>query len=153
MARAFDLGVTPWSVLGAGVLSGKYNRKTQPNEGRAKDGAAKVERNIDIATVATEVAEEHGCTPSQVAISWVRQQPGVMIPLLGGRNLVQLTDNLGAVDITLGDEQLKRLDEASGVDLGFPHNFLDQGTIRDFVYGGTYNKIHNHRRRRSGESF
>ncbi len=150
MARAFDLGVTPWSVLGAGVLSGKYNRPTPPKEGRAKDGAAKIERNIAIAGAVTAIADEIGCTPSQVAISWAGRQRGVIIPILGGRNLSQLVENLGAVDTTLGDEHLKRLDDVSRIDLGFPHNFLDQDTIRDFVYGGTYDRIHNHRRRSSG---
>jgi aryl-alcohol dehydrogenase-like predicted oxidoreductase len=150
MARAFDLAVTPWSVLGAGVLTGKYNRKTQPEEGRAREGAAKVERNLTIAGETIAVAEEVGCSPSQVAIAWVRQHPGVMIPLIGARNLSQLEDNLGALDVTLGEDQLKRLDEASRIDLGFPHNFLAEDPIRNVVYGGVYDKIHNHRLRWSG---
>jgi aryl-alcohol dehydrogenase-like predicted oxidoreductase len=153
MARAFDLAVTPWSVLGAGVLSGKYNRPTPPKEGRAKDGAAKIDRNIAIASVVTEVADEIGCTPSQVAISWVSRQRGVIIPILGGRNLSQLEENLGAVNVQLDGDHLKRLDEVSRIDFGFPHNFLGQDSIRDFVYGGTYDMIHNHRRWWSGESY
>jgi aryl-alcohol dehydrogenase-like predicted oxidoreductase len=151
MARALDLAVTPWSVLGAGVLSGKYTRGPAPKEGRAKEGAARVERNIAIAREVTAVAEEIGCTPAQVAISWVRQQPGVVIPLLGGRNLAQIKDNLGAPGVTLGGEHMKRLDEASRIDLGFPHNFLDKDIVRGLVYGGTYDRIENHRRARSGE--
>jgi aryl-alcohol dehydrogenase-like predicted oxidoreductase len=152
MARALDLAVTPWSVLGAGVLSGKYTRGPAPKEGRAKDGAARVERNVEIAREVTAVAEEIGCTPAQVAISWVRQQPGVVIPLLGGRNLAQINDNLGALEVTLGPDHLRTLDEASRIDLGFPHNFLNTDSIRDLVYGGTYDRIDNHRRLRSGES-
>jgi aryl-alcohol dehydrogenase-like predicted oxidoreductase len=151
MARALDLAVTPWSVLGAGVLSGKYTRGPAPHEGRAKDGAARVERNIEIARAVAAVAEECGCTPAQAAINWVRQQPGVVIPLLGGRNIAQIKDNLGALDFTLGPEHLKRLDEASRIDLGFPHNFLDKDVVRNLVYGGTYDRIENHRRARSGE--
>ncbi len=151
MARAFDLAVTPWSVLGAGVLTGKYNRKTQPEEGRAREGAAKVERNLTIAGETIAVAEEVGCSPSQVAIAWVRQHPGVMIPLIGARNLSQLEDNLGALDVTLDEDQMKRLDEPSRIDLGFPHNFLTEDPIRNVVYGGVYDKIHNHRLRWSGE--
>jgi aryl-alcohol dehydrogenase-like predicted oxidoreductase len=83
MARAFDMAVTPWSVLAAGVLTGKYNGETPPKEGRAREGAAKVERNLKIAAAVTEMAGEIGCTPSQLAISWVRRQPGIMIPLIG----------------------------------------------------------------------
>lgn len=145
MARAFRLAVTPWSVLGAGVLTGKYNRESPPEEGRAKDGAAKDKRNLEIAKAVMQVADDIGCTPSQVAISWVRQQPGIVVPLIGARNLSQLQDNLGSLDVTLNPEQLQRLDEVSRVDLGFPHNFLDQEHIRDFVYGGTYDSIRKDR--------
>ncbi|MEJ2722833.1 MAG: aldo/keto reductase [bacterium] len=151
MARAFDLAVTPWSVLGAGVLTGKYLQKTPPKQGRAKDGAAKDKRNLAIAKVAVSVAHDLGCTPSQVAIAWVRQQPGVIVPLIGARTLAQLEDNLGALGVTLSDDHLNQLDEASRVDLGFPHNFLSTDAIRDLIYGGTYGDIRNHRRTHSGE--
>ncbi len=146
MARALDLGVTPWSVLGAGVLTGKYNQERKPDQGRAKEGAATVERNLTIAGEVIAVAEEIGCTPSQVAISWVRRQPGVIIPLLGARNLEQLRDNLGALEVPLTDEQTARLSEASRIDPGFPHNFLASESIQDIVHGGTLGSVDNHRR-------
>ncbi|HXI21655.1 MAG TPA: aldo/keto reductase, partial [Gemmatimonadales bacterium] len=73
MARALDLAVTPWSVLGAGVLSGKYNRDGGAT-GRAAKGAAKNERNLAIAAATERVAAELGATASQVAIAWARQQ-------------------------------------------------------------------------------
>ncbi len=146
MARAFDMAVTPWSILGAGVLSGKYNQKKLPKEGRAKEGAATDKRNLKIANEVVAVAKEIGCTPSQAAISWVRRQPGVMVPLLGARNVAQLKDNLGALDVTLNKKQTDRLDKVSAVDLGFPHNFLGQDYIQDIVYGGTQNEIDNHRK-------
>ena len=146
MARAFDMAVTPWSILGAGVLSGKYNLAKPPKEGRAKEGAATDKRNLKIAKTVTDVAKQIGCTPSQVAIAWVRQQPGVIVPLLGARNVKQLKDNLGALDVTLNKKHLERLDKASAIDLGFPHNFLAQDYIQDIVYGGTLGDIDNHRR-------
>jgi len=145
MARALDLAVTPWSVLGAGVLTGKYSRGRRPEQGRARDGAARRERNLEIAEVVLEIAEEIGCTSSQVAIAWVRQQAGVVIPLIGARNLAQLTDNLGALGVELDAGQLERLDEASRVDLGFPHNFLSDPNILDIVSGGTWESVGNHR--------
>ncbi len=146
MARAFDMAVTPWSVLGAGVLSGKYNQAKKAVEGRAKDGAGTDKRNLKIAKAVVDVAGQIGCTPSQVAIAWVRQQAGVMVPLVGARNAVQLKDNLGALDVTLNEKQMDRLNQVSAIDLGFPHNFLAEDYIRDIVYGGTYNEIDNHRK-------
>ncbi len=143
MARAFDLAVTPWSVLGAGVLSGKY--LDQPGAtGRAAQGAAKSERNLAIARVAAEVAREVGATPPQVAIAWAMHQPGVVIPLLGARNLAQLEDNLGAVRVTLEPSHLARLDQASAIEPGFPHDFLATPNIRDLASGGTHAQLVNH---------
>ncbi len=144
MARALDLAVTPWSVLGAGVLSGKYN-KDESAEGRAKQGAATDPHNLEITAEVIEVADEIGCTASQVAFSWARQQAGVIIPLLGVRNMEQLRDNLGCLEVTLSNEHLTRLDEVSRIDLGFPHDFLGSEAIEDLVYGGTLGQIDNHR--------
>lgn len=145
MARALDLAVTPWSVLGAGVLTGKYNAETKPEEGRAKAGAATVERNLRIAQAVVDVAGEIGCTPSQAAIRWVQRQPGVVIPLIGARNTEQLRDNLGALDVELSDEQMRRLDEASRIELGFPADFWQDASIRELIFGGTFDRIDNHR--------
>ena len=140
MARAFDLAVTPWSVLGAGVLSGKYNRDPAAT-GRAAKGAAKVDRNLQLAALVGEIGQELGASASQVAIAWAMARPGVVIPLLGARTLAQLEDNLGAADLALDAAQLQRLDEASAIELGFPHDFLHQPAIQDLVYGGTQGRL------------
>lgn len=146
MAREFDLAVTPWSVLAAGVLTGKYNRDDPPETGRAKEGAATVERNLEIAEVVIEVADEIGCSPAQAAIAWARQQRGVIIPLIGANNVKQLEDNLGAVDVTLDDGQLTRLDEASATDPGFPHNMIGpDGSGKSYIYGEYLEKLDVHR--------
>ena len=150
MARALDLAVTPWSVLGAGTLTGKYSRGASPEEGRAKEGAATVARNLEIAAAVVDVADQIGCSPSQVAISWARQQPGVIVPLVGARNLAQLEDNLGALGVALDETHLARLDEVSRTEPGFPHDFLESDPIRDIVFGGTYDRIDNHRLGRGG---
>ena len=141
MARHFGMAVTPWSVLGAGVLTGKYNAEKKPEVGRAMDGAAKVERNLEIARAAAAVAAEIGCTPGQIAIRWMMQRPGTVIPLIGARNAEQLRDNLGALDIELSAAQVDRLDAVSEIDLGFPHNFLADPNILDVVHGGAQDEI------------
>lgn len=147
MARELDLAVTPWSVLGAGVLTGKYTRGARPEQGRAKEGAATVERNQRIAETVVEVADEIGCPPGQVAIRWVRQQSGVVIPLVGARNAEQLDDNLGSLSIELNPEQMETLSKASAFEPGFPHDFLQSDPIRDIVFGGTFDAVENHRSR------
>lgn len=145
MARALDVGVTAWSVLGAGVLTGKYSGGETDENGRAARWGLN-ERDLRIADEVVAVAAEIGCSPSQAALNWVRQQPGVVIPLLGARRLSQIEDNLGCLDHPLGAAQVARLDAVSRIELGFPHDFLASDEIRDITSGGTYGRIHNHRR-------
>jgi len=150
MAKALDLAVTPWGVLGGGVLSGKYkSRKDRPPGARyTKDEAwaeaVVTERSVRIAESAAQVAKETGRTSSQVALAWVRQQPfGVIVPIVGVKTVAQLRDNLGCLDFTLGQDQLARLDEASRIELGFPHDFLV--SARSYIFGKTFPLIDNHR--------
>nr|HMQ53039.1 aldo/keto reductase [Anaerolineae bacterium] len=132
----------PWSVLGSGVLTGKYNQGD--TTGRAKLWGDIPERDLTIAQAVVTMANEIGCTPSQVAMSWVRQQPGVIVPLIGARTLAQLEDNLGCLNVTLTGEQLAALNEVSRFELGFPHEFINSPQIRDLLSGGTHDKIDNH---------
>lgn len=143
MARAFDLAVTPWSPLGGGVLTGKYNKQQSDNEQRRLEQIS--EKNLAIAHVVSQVATEIGHSPSQVALAWLLTQKGVTIPIIGARKLSQFQDNLACLDVTLTPEHLQRLNEVSQIDLGFPHDFLSNDTIRDRLYGGTFNTIDNHR--------
>lgn len=148
MARAFDLGVTPWSVLADGVLTGKYNQDDSA-EGRASGDGATVTVNLTIAREVIRISEEIGVTPAQVAIAWARQQPGVIIPLIGARTVEQLNENLGTLEVTLSPSQMERLDRVSQPQPTFPHNFLENESVRDIVFGGTFESIDNHRRFRT----
>jgi aryl-alcohol dehydrogenase-like predicted oxidoreductase len=144
MARALDIAVTPWAALGRGILSGKYNRD-QSAQGRAANWGAVDERNLRIAAEVVAVAEEIGRSPAQVALNWLRQQPGVIIPIIGARTVEQARDNLGCLDFSLSAEQLGRLSEVSQIELGFPHDFLAGDGVRDVVYAGTFHQLDNHR--------
>ena len=125
MARALDLGVTPWDAIGSGILTGKYSRGGSDASGRvALRGRAISERESAIAAEVIQVAEKIGRTPAQVALNWVRQQPGVIVPLVGAKTRSQLDENLGCLDFELAPEDVARLDAVSKIELGFPHDFL-----------------------------
>jgi aryl-alcohol dehydrogenase-like predicted oxidoreductase len=131
MARAMGLGVCPWSPLGGGVLTGKYARDDLA--GGSDAGSRKGinvmtgrlnETTLAIADMVSTIAAEAGCTPAQVALAWTLRNPAVTSPVLGARTPAQLEDNLGALDLVLDDNQIARLDAASAVPLGFPHEML-----------------------------
>lgn len=143
MANALGLSVTPWGILGSGVLTAKFGRDKKATEPtRLTPASPKLnDRNLQLAETVRRVAADIGRTPSQVAINWVRQRGLSFIPILGARTLEQLQDNLGALAFQLTSDQLNTLDEASRIDLGFPHDFLRTDSIRELVYGGTYDQI------------
>ena len=140
MSRSLGLTFTAWGALGSGILSGKY-LDGGGEGGRVKktnNDAHADERNTAITRVVVAVAQELGVDASQVALRWVHDQPGI-VPILGVRTIEQLEDNLGALEITLGDSQRDRLDRANRIDLGFPHNF--GSSMREMAYGGTWDLI------------
>ncbi|WIV56073.1 aldo/keto reductase [Amycolatopsis nalaikhensis] len=145
MARAMGLGVTPFSPLGGGVLSGKYRRAdlTAPDAGSEESNRKSfnaalgmvTERTLAIADVVREIAEEGGHTPAQVALAWTLRNPGVTAPVVGARTPDQLLGNLGALAVEFTDDQLARLDEVSAIDLGYPHAMLASDHIRTVTAG------------------
>ena len=143
MSRALDLCVTPWSPLGAGILSGKYNRDNGAG-GRARDRGQVKERALKIADEVISIAEDIDATPSQVALSWIREAPALIVPLVGARTEKQLKENLGCLDVKLDKEQKARLDRASAIATEFPYDMFDAR------YGGIEKRISNHRAWSSG---
>ncbi len=142
MARALDLAVTPWGLLEGGELTGKYNTSTDGQ--RRYDGASA--ENIKLAELVMQTAKEIGCTPSQLAINWVRQQTSAqLIPILGARTLDQIRDNLACLDFTLTPDQMQHLTDASPISLGFPRSFLESDHVRGLIHGKTFDLVHNHR--------
>ena len=137
MTRALDMAFTPWGLLEGGELTGKYNSPSN-EEKRSKDTSPRIK---SLAAELMSVAEEIGHTPSQVAINWVRQQPYLVIPILGARSKKQLIDNLGCLDFELTPEQLTRLSDASPIDLGFPHSFLGSDHVRGLIFGKTFDLL------------
>lgn len=137
MARHFGLGVTPWSPLRAGLLSGKITRSTWPSEATRmqRNSPHLTEKNFRIIDELISVAEEVEATPAQVAIRWLMQKPGVVSPIIGARTLAQLEDNVRAAAILLSQQQMARLDEVSAVTHAFPYDFVE--AVKANILGGT----------------
>ncbi len=134
MTKALGLGITAWGALAGGALTGKY-LKNEP--GRLSPNSARLnERNTEITRKVVEVAEKLNCSPSHVALSWVRAQSPHIIPIIAGRNVSQIKDNLESLSFALPDEYLHTLNEVSKIDMGFPHDFLLQEGIRKILYNG-----------------
>jgi aryl-alcohol dehydrogenase-like predicted oxidoreductase len=147
MAGELGLGVIPWSPLASGVLTGKYST-ADLDDGPASAGAEGTRKNVaaannaltarglKIAEAVKEVAAEIGTTPSRAALAWTLVNPAVTSPILGVRTLEQLADNLGALDFEFSDGQLATLEEASAIELGFPHEFLQRPMTQTVTRGG-----------------
>ena len=150
MARALDLAVTPWAVLGGGLLTGKYtgdpkkDAKIDSKRNKAMDKRLS-KQNFKIAGTLNDIAGRIGRKPSQVAINWVRQQPGIMVPILGARTARQLKESLESLEFELDRKALDKLDWVSRVDMGFPHEFLSSEGIIKVRFGDTFELIDNHR--------
>jgi aryl-alcohol dehydrogenase-like predicted oxidoreductase len=126
MAETLGLGVTVWSPLAGGVLSGKYTRPGPASGATRLDPASVDERAHTVAQVVQDVADKRGATPSQVAIAWTMARSPSIHPILGARRADQLRDNLGALDVTLSAEERARLEAATEFSLGFPGDFVAQ---------------------------
>jgi aryl-alcohol dehydrogenase-like predicted oxidoreductase len=141
MARALDIGVTAWAPMAGGALTGKYNNPSDVNGRLSPQSARLNERNRAIAAVVEEVAKELNVSPAQVALNWVRQQSGTVIPLIGAKREEQMRDNLGSLSFRLSDEHLSQLSDASKIELGFPHDFLASEPVLNAIHGKTYGNI------------
>lgn len=141
MARSHELAILPWGLLDGGVLTGKYSKPG--DEPRREASTSEAERAAGEAVA--QLAQSLGRTPAQVAINWVRQQPGVVIPILGCRTEAQLQDNLGCLGFCLSDEQLDALSRIADFKQGFPNSFLHSSHVRNLIFGDTFAQIDTHR--------
>jgi len=146
MAKALNLGVTAWSPLANGVLTGKYHGHGSSEPGRMSADMMKPflpesQRADRIVAAVKSVSDAIDRSMAQVALVWLRYRPMPVIPIVGARKLSQLQDNLASFDLTLSEDQLKTLDEASRIELGFPHDFYAKDLVRTFVYGGLRGQI------------
>jgi aryl-alcohol dehydrogenase-like predicted oxidoreductase len=146
MSKALGLGVTAWSPLAGGWLSGKYfeDRKTggRLDEQQWRDNALEVnERSRAIVAEVATVARETGRSSAQVALAWLRHRDMPVTPIIGARKIEQLKDNLSSLDLNLTADQRERLATVSRIHMGFPHDFLNKDLVQAFSFGGLKNSI------------
>ena len=146
MAKALDIGVTAWSPLSNGVLTGKYHGHGGSELGRMNSETMKTfmpeqQRATRIVAAVKIVSEQTGCSMAQVALAWLRYRPVPVIPIIGARKLTQLQDNLASLDLELSAEHLKSLEEASRVELGFPQDLYAIKAVGAIRYGGMRDRI------------
>jgi aryl-alcohol dehydrogenase-like predicted oxidoreductase len=117
MARTYGIGVTVWSPLSGGVLTGKYRDRGSPDGARlARDR----DSNWDtkhfgagpdaVVDAVAALAREKGCTPTQLSLAWLLTREGVSSVVLGARNPAQLLEQLEAESLSLSEEDTTRLD-------------------------------------------
>ncbi|MDQ5851619.1 MAG: aldo/keto reductase [Chloroflexota bacterium] len=118
MARTYGIGTIPWSPLAGGLLTGKYTRN-QPPPAESRFGDLEnaphlqrrwQERLFDVTEGLAPLAEAKGCSMSQLALAWCMQQPGVTSQIIGPRTMDQLEDNLGALAVTIDDNDRTTID-------------------------------------------
>ncbi len=115
----------------------KLSRLALPDQPRPATST----RQERIVAALRKVGHEAGRSLAQVALAWLRYREIPVIPIVGARRLSQFTDNLASLSLTLTPDQVKALDEASEIELGFPHDFYQREMVRTFVYGGLRDQI------------
>ncbi|MWG34178.1 aldo/keto reductase [Halomarina oriensis] len=121
MCEAYDVGICPWSPLAGGFLTGKYSRQADLPEGTRGAESSQfadrylTEENFAVLDVVRAVAEEVDATPAQVSLAYLQRHPQVTAPIVGARTVEQLEENLAADDVSLSDDQFRRLADSKTV--------------------------------------
>jgi aryl-alcohol dehydrogenase-like predicted oxidoreductase len=130
VCKQFGLGILPWSPLAAGFLSGKYAKDRPPPAGvrleKWKDRFADFDNDRGWRTLdaVRAIAKDRATTPSAVALAWLLAKPAVTSVIFGARSIEQLDDNLKGADVKLSADEVRKLDDASAFELGYPYKFM-----------------------------
>jgi aryl-alcohol dehydrogenase-like predicted oxidoreductase len=144
VARELGLGVTPWSPLASGVLTGKYTRENTSPEGSGRTWHAArrmKEETFVVLDVLRRIGDELGASVAAVALAWVRQQREVTSTIFGARTVAQLDANLASLEVTIPDAQLAELDKVSRPQLDFPADLLRDVAPHYQQAGATINGV------------
>jgi len=128
MLRRYQLGLTVWSPLSGGFLSGKYTRDNLDDPANRRGGIRfpplDLEQAFRVVDLLRPIAAAHGASVAQVALAWVLRQPAVTSVLVGATTLRQLDDNLGAQSLQLDAAELPPVEAATAVAPRYPAWFV-----------------------------
>jgi len=132
--RDLGVGFVAYSPLGRGFLTGQI---TSPDDLEPGDfrrhhprfQGENFQRNLDLVEKVREIAAEKGCTPGQLALAWLLAQGDDIVPIPGTKRVRYLEENLGAVDVTLSDEDLRRIDQVAPVGVTAGDRYADMSTV------------------------
>ncbi|KAM0287805.1 hypothetical protein ACHAQH_000337 [Verticillium albo-atrum] len=128
MVHHFGMAICPWDVLGGGKFQSKkqIEARSEAGEGlRSMFGAEQTDVERRISEALEEVATEHGTeSVQQIALAYVMQKTRHVFPMIGGRKVDHLQDNIKALSIHLTDDQIAKLESVKEFELGFPMNFI-----------------------------
>ena len=149
LAADQDLTILAWSPLRNGLLTGKYlpenshdaDQTSRLNTEMMKGFAGSQDHAFGMIREGVAIGKELGVSAAQVALAWLRTRKVPTIPIIGARKLTQLDDNLASVNLALTSDQLTRLDQASAITLGFPHDFLNLAPVKAILFGGLRDRI------------
>jgi aryl-alcohol dehydrogenase-like predicted oxidoreductase len=135
LLQSENVGLMVWSPLAGGLLSGKYGRNTQAEEGSRRVSfdfpPVNRDRAYDCIDAMQLIADHHGVSVAQVALAWLLHQPVVTSVIIGAKKVEQLTDNLSATELTLSGEELASIDKVSALPAEYPGWMLErQGSVR-----------------------
>jgi len=124
LAKDQNLALMPWSPLAGGFLSGKYTRHNEKAGDSRRDNfdfpPVNRPKAYDIIDVLIEVGKQYGVSAAQIALAWVRLQPGVTSTIIGAKNIDQLNDNVNSTAIELSADDLARINEVSALTKEYP---------------------------------
>ena len=124
MAADHNLSFFPWSPLAGGFLSGKFTREGSMEEGSRRANfdfpPINKEKAYDLVDVMAEIAKNHEVSVAQVALAWVRHQPGITSTIIGAKTLEQLKANIASTEINLTSDDLEKIDKISPLPMQYP---------------------------------
>jgi len=119
-----NIGVMPWSPLAGGFLSGKYTRNNEKAGDSRRDifdfPPVNKEKAYDIIDVLAEIGQTHNTSVAQIALAWVRRQPGITSTIIGAKRTDQLKDNIQSTEVILSADELKQIDGISALPKEYP---------------------------------